>query len=246
MGARATILAVVLVAACSDSKTNAGYDDFVNKVPQAYCDWAVKCGKASDVPKCVDDFTEEARALRSCAEAARFYQDHQQAADACVSGSPGACAGSDDFSSFCPAFASIDLDKACVPKDGGVPAKDTGGTPDCVETTFQVTNWSGAPASNSLYTGTSWALPNCTQMQPDLLTVTIKCPKVSFGNTDLISEGCAILQVAAPGNILGDKGAAPSAGKTPCAGKTVTNTTITCYQKCKRELELKITSGACK
>lgn len=245
MRAGAATLAVILGAGCSGTKTNASYEDFVDKVPQAYCDWAVKCGKATDTQKCLADYARDISALRSCTEAARFYQDHQQDADACVNGSPGACAASDDFDHFCPVFGSIDLDKACRPREGGVTPADSG-TSDCIETTFKVTNWSGTTANNSLYTGTSWTLTSCTQLQPDFLTITIKCPKGAFGNTDLISEGCAVLRVAAPGNILIDAGAAPSAGKTACASKTVTNTTVTCYQKCKRELEFKITSGACK
>jgi hypothetical protein len=107
-----------------------------------------------------------------------------------------------------------------------------------------VTNWSGASYNNSLYTGTSWDFEGCTEIQPSDLTITIQCQAGATGNARLISEGCGVLGIAAPGNILNSVGAEPSSG-TPCAGQTVKDTTITCYQECRRELRFRITSGSC-
>lgn len=139
--------------------------------------------------------------------------------------------------------ASTDTDGGTTTDSGG--PSDSGVMSNCVQTTFKITNWPGMAYSNSFYTGTSWMLKNCTEIQSDLLTITIKCPKdMATGNTDFISEGCGVLGAAAPGNVLTDKGANPSSG-TKCAGQVVTNKTITCYQQCSKLLQFQITSGPC-
>lgn len=115
---------------------------------------------------------------------------------------------------------------------------------DCTETTFEITNWPGASLSNSLYTGTSWEMDGCTEIQPSDLKITIQCNAGATGNARLISEGCGVLGIAAPGNILNSVGAEPAAGRTACAGQTV-RSTITCYQECRKELRFRISSGSC-
>lgn len=125
----------------------------------------------------------------------------------------------------------------------GSGGSDSGGS-GCTETTYEITNWSGSGESNTLYTGTSCELEWCTQIQSDPLTITIQCQADAYGNTDLISEGCGVLGIASPGNILTDVGASPSSG-TACAGQTVSGGSVTCYQECRELLPFRITSGSC-
>jgi len=158
------------------------------------------------------------------------------------------------FDASCDRLTFTELDEACMERSRFLTSRelirytDTPPPPPppvtCIETTFEITNWPGAGASNSLYTGTSWELDDCTMIQPDPLIVTIRCPVDSFGQTRLISEGCGVLGVAAPGNVLSDVGASPSSG-TACAGQVVDNETIRCSQECRGLLNFRITSGPC-
>jgi hypothetical protein len=238
---------VALTCARDTTAVKKEWSDYLDKVIPAYCAWAGdKCSSTWTKAECLAEVQKEgvkATAL-NCARNLDYYQKNKAALDACLTADP-ACGG-DDLKHFCALLSGVDFDKCAPPTklDGGVKT-DSGTTPNCVQTTFKVTNWPGSSSNNSLYTGTSWKMKDCTEIQPDNLTITVKCPKGAFGNARLISEGCGVLGIAAPGNVLTDVGSAPSGGYNKCSGQTVSNTTITCYQECKKLLKFQISNGPC-
>ncbi len=239
---------VSLVCTRSSADAKKELSAYLDKFLPAYCAWlADACSSSDTQADCLAEIEQEgikSEAL-ACQYNVDFYQQHKAAMDACLTASPP-CKGTDDPDAFCAILDGLDFEhcQTATPPDGGGGKLDGGGSPGCVQTTFEVTNWPGTSYNNSLYTGTSWQMDDCTEIQSDDLTITVRCPKNAFGNARLISEGCGVLGIAAPGNVLTDVGAAPSSGNK-CSGQTVSNTSITCYQECHKLLRFKITSGPC-
>jgi hypothetical protein len=238
---------ISLTCTKDSADTKQEFSDYLDKYFPAFCAWLGSCKATYTKAECLAELQKEGFMISAlnCPYNVDFYQQNKAAMDACLSANP-ACGG-DDLKHHCSILAGVDFEK-CKPPiklDGGGVKLDGGTTPNCIQTTFKVTNWPGSASNNSLYTGTSWELKSCTEIQPDNLTITIKCPKGAFGKARLISEGCGVLGIAAPGNILSDVGAAPSGGYSKCSGQTVSNTTVTCYQECKKLLKFEITNGPC-
>ena len=50
-------------------------------------------------------------------------------------------------------------------------------TNQCIQTTYEITNWTGEAYGNTLYTGTSWKMEDCTEIQSSALSITVRCSR---------------------------------------------------------------------
>lgn len=123
-------ITAVVFGACSTSGgsgtgTLSGYLD---RLGPAYCDWLIGCGKATSADRstCLADFNKESAAVRSCAPAQTFYDQHSGALEACLSAKP-AC-GNDDVDTFCAELAKFDAASCTSSGDGGTSGSDGGGS----------------------------------------------------------------------------------------------------------------------
>lgn len=79
------------------------YDEFLSKLPDAVCDYYVRCGIISSAERAgcpVNLYDDIAREI-SCDGAADVYTDWKLELDACLKGG-GACGTTDDLDQFCP------------------------------------------------------------------------------------------------------------------------------------------------
>jgi hypothetical protein len=93
-----------------------GYDAFVAGLPEALCQHYADCGFSSgdDLAACQSEVEEELTdfAVAECAAAQALYASNRAAIDQCLTGTAGSC-DNDDFDTFCPGLASIELDEDC-------------------------------------------------------------------------------------------------------------------------------------
>ncbi len=97
---------------------------FLDKLPQALCDFYVTCGEltSSGVTECVAEITAEliTETVRGCAAFRDFHETNQAELARCLAGELGTCQN-DDVESFCPLLAGFDqalCESTSQPGDG--------------------------------------------------------------------------------------------------------------------------------
>ena len=118
---------IIIFMTCAEEKSNdssedssAETGDFVERLARGLCQWYISCGQGSgpeDLEDCIADLNEEITDDVSlngqfCNAFVSYYTENRQALEACLQ-NPNTQCDNDDITTFCPAFASLDVNTLC-------------------------------------------------------------------------------------------------------------------------------------